>query len=366
MDTFFLVIIILLVIMFLCKKSNFRSTLSRFGNQQGSDGGGGGVPNGNDFLVVCYETDIKDEHVQNLIKMLEKNNYKYKIIGNGEKWTSWYGRAVGYMKFLKTLPPNTYVMLCDGRDVLVNEDSNTFIDKALRLRQLHNNQIIIGTEPGCCTGNLSAPYKAYNIKPGEDFVQKYMEQQRNNAASKGVTNDFYYINFGLMFGTANQIYNFIQMLDIKPGLDDQALSHKIYYEQPDLLFLDHNHELFSNASHVNFGRVIIKENENLCYFKWDPATNTFKNSVTNTHPSIIQTPGKNWNCYKYLIKKLLENPEYYKSYNTKQDPEPLTQIVGMPPSPVNNQTNTLELLNNNDFKVENLMLNPVSNSFNNF
>jgi hypothetical protein len=279
--------------------------------------------------------------------MFEKNNYNYKLIGNGEKWTSWYGRALGYMSYLKTLPPDTYVLLCDGRDVLINENSKTFLNKALMLRQKNNNQIIIGTEPGCCTGNSSAPYKAYNIRPGEDFIAKYMKQQQDNAKSKNVTNNFYYINFGLLFGTANQLYNFIQMLDIKPGLDDQALAHKIYYEHPDLLFLDHNHELFSNASHINFGRVIIKATDNLCYFKWDPSTNSFMNNVTNTHPSIIQTPGKNWNCYKYLIKKLLDEPLYYKSYNIK--PPPVVQ----PPPPVNKFSNNLQLVKN-DINTTNL------------
>jgi hypothetical protein len=233
--------------------------------------------------------------------------------------------------------------------------------KGFKLRKLHNNQIIIGTEPGCCTGDLSAPYKAYNIRPGDDFVDKYMEQQRDNAKSKNVKNDFYYINFGLIFGTANQLYNLIQMLDIKPGLDDQALAHKIYYEHPELLFLDHNQELLSNASHVNFGRVMIKENDNLCYFKWDSSTNSFKNSVTNTHPSIIQTPGKNWNCYKYLIKKLLPNPGYYKSYHTKQEPVPQPSVTKIAALPINNIPNTLKIISNDITSLNTDSIKLVSN-----
>ena len=115
------------------------------------------------FLVLSYDTDASDKHLNNFIKMLEKNNFEYKITGNGEEWESWYGRSISYINYLKKLNPETYVLLCDARDVLINEPYPVFIEKALNLRRQNNNKIIIGTETGCCTGDNSGKYKAKNI-----------------------------------------------------------------------------------------------------------------------------------------------------------------------------------------------------------
>jgi len=300
-------IIILLVISIIIyslynNKNNFNFTKSSFNNKI-------------DFMVVSYETDKDDIHVDNLTRMLQKNNYNYKVLGNGEKWRSWYGRALAYEKYLDQLPPDTYVLLCDGRDVLINEDSNTFISKAISMRSKYGNKIIVGTEPTCCVGNLDSVYKASNIEENNiDFVINYMKQQEDNAKSKNVTNKFYYINFGLLFGTAKELSQLFKLINVRENLDDQALTHKIFYENPDLLFLDHNHELFSNASHFQGKEARVTDdtyNNNMCYFFWDNYNNKFKNTITNTYPSIIQTPGKNWDCYKMLAKKLINDPKFY-------------------------------------------------------
>ena len=286
------ILIIFLAIILCSMKSSFKGTLDN-------------------FVAVTYE-NADDPQTKNLIHQFEKLNYNYKILGYGENWDGWYGRAMSYINYLKTLPPEIYVLLCDGRDVLINQDYNTFISKALEIRDKNNNKIIVGTEEGCCMGSLNSVYKAKNINENIDFIDLYMKQQKENSLSKKIKNKFYYINFGLLFGKASQLLDLFYLLNIQPGNDDQALLHKIYYENPDLLFLDHNHELFSNASHELKGfRVDISKKSNLCYYKWDQSKYMFLNTITNTYPSILQTPGKNWGCYKYLASKLLPNPQFY-------------------------------------------------------
>jgi len=267
-------------------------------------------PSFSNFVALSYENG-NDPQTNNLIMQFRNLNYNYKIVGHGEKWNGWYGRTIAYINYLKTISGETYILLCDGRDVLINQDYNTFISKALELRSKNKNKIIVGTEEGCCTGDLSSVYRAKNVNGNVDFVKLYMEQQKQNSLSKKITSRFYYINFGLLFGTASQLLNLMVMFNIQPGEDDQALLHKIYYENPDILFLDHKHELFSNASHPNKHRVTVLGTDELCYYKWDNAKHMFLNTVTNTYPSILQTPGKNWNCYKYLANKLLKNPTFY-------------------------------------------------------
>ena len=79
------------------------------------------------------------------------------------------------------------------------------------------------------------------------------------------------------------------------------------------LKMKNKQELFSNAGHYmgsnDYTPGKNKKNIDLCYYNWDNNNNLFYNTITNTYPSIIQTPGKNWDCYKFLAKKLIDKPE---------------------------------------------------------
>ena len=256
------------------------------------------------FIAITYETEANNSELQNLINMFKKHMYNYKVLGNGDVWNSWHGRAQSYINYISTLDANTYIILCDARDVVVNQPFDVFIHTALKIRNTHGEKIIIGTEKGCCTGGSDDVYRANNIPANiTDFQQLYIEQQKQNAL-KYNTHNFNYINFGLMFGKAHEFITLFDALNIQPGDDDQGLISKVYYENPDLLYLDHNQELFSNASNHN-SRPILPNDENFCHYEWDTNINAFKNIYTNTVPCLIQSPGKNWQCYEFLIEKLI-------------------------------------------------------------
>ena len=105
--TIILVVLVLLLFIFFI----ITNTSVRFTNRSNID-----------FLVLTYDNDVNNPNVQNLVKLLDKNNYKYKILGNGEKWNGWHGRLNSYIKFMETLNSDTYLVVCDARDVLVNEN----------------------------------------------------------------------------------------------------------------------------------------------------------------------------------------------------------------------------------------------------
>ena len=259
--------------------------------------------NNTNLIAITYDTDTHNNEVNNLTKMFQKNNYKYKVLGNGDVWNGWYGRSQAYITYMNTLDNNKYVILCDGRDVVVNCSSHIFLQTAFKLREKNGDKIIVGTEKGCCTGDLNNIYRANNIPNNiTNFQELYMEQQRQNSA-KYNNYKFDYINFGLMFGKVDEFKNLFNVLNIQPDQDDQALLHKHYYENPDLLYLDHNQELFSNSSY-NYNRF-DKPGDNLCYYEWDNEFKAFKNMISNTIPCIIHVPAKNWECYNSLIDKLL-------------------------------------------------------------
>ena len=270
---FFIISLIILIIIINFKKSSFT--------------------NNNDFIAITYENDASEKNTNNLLRMFEKNGYNYKVLGNGEKWDGWYGRLNAYNNYIKTLDPETYILLCDGRDVIVNENYTTFINKAINM---YEDRIIIGTERKCCTETKDDVYRAKSIKKGENLEEIYKQFMKEKALQKS-NKDFYYLNFGMMFGKASDFINLFKLMDIKPGQDDQSLTYKLYYEHPELFSPDYNQELLSNAD--NRGIFYLKDK---CFFKWNGYN--WDNYITNTTPSIIQTPGKRWNCYNKLLNKI--------------------------------------------------------------
>ena len=264
------------------------------------------------FIAVTYENESKNKNTHNLIKMFKKNNFKYEVLGNGYSWSGWYGRLREYLNYLQRLDPETYVLVCDGRDVLINEDYSTFIKKAKIEYSLNKNKIIIGTEPGCCTPLNKGKYYPNNPKNKNIPVPFFPTIQSNNIIklyteymdSKSSNSSFPYLNFGLLFGKAKDLANLFLLMKIEPGDDDQSLVYKIYYEHPELLNPDYNQLIFSNAAHLNTAHIPDNmKNQPLCFYKWNGKK--FENTITNSTPSIIQTPGKNWDCYNELLTKLL-------------------------------------------------------------
>jgi hypothetical protein len=74
----------------------------------------------NNFIALVYENE-DDTPTTNLVKLFEKFNYNHKIVGKNAKWEGWYGRTQEYLKELDKLDKESYVLICDGRDVLINQ-----------------------------------------------------------------------------------------------------------------------------------------------------------------------------------------------------------------------------------------------------
>ena len=251
------------------------------------------------LLVLTYDTDISNTNVQNLVKLLDKNKYKYKILGNNEEWNGWYGRLNSYIKFMQTLNPDTYIILCDARDVLINQDSTSFISKA---SNEYKDKLILSSEPNCCS-RLDGPYKDNYISAKnkemniENALSIYINYMKSMALKKSGQDYYYSLNFGLQFGKVKDFLKVFKLMNIKPEQDDQSLVYKIFYEYPDLVELDYNNILFSN---VHTAQINFSED-----FSWDDVNKSWIATKTGNTPAFIQTPAKYWDAYYLLLEKLL-------------------------------------------------------------
>jgi hypothetical protein len=279
MNYIWIIILIIIILFYLKYKTNFTDEVS--------------------FLAITYENEINNKNTLNLLKMFENNNYKYKLLGSGDIWDGWYGRLNSYLSFIKTIPDkDTFILICDGRDVIVNQEYSIFIKKALDI--WNNGKIIIGTEKPCCTLLNNPGYISNNINTTDLTPLKLKSIYKNNMEKRSTSNSkFDYLNFGMLFGKCKDFIYLFELMDIKPGQDDQSLVYKIYYDHPELFTPDFNQTLFSNASHRDNNEYKNAKDSELCFYEMK--NGSIYNIKTNTIPSLIQTPGKNWDCYNKLL-----------------------------------------------------------------
>ena len=230
--------------------------------------------NNNNFMVLSYENE-ENTKTQNLERQLRANGYPHKIVGKGQVWDGWFGRAKTYERELSNLGDDMYVVLCDGRDVLINDSFSNFVSKSIKLR-LKYNGIIFGSERHCCEGN------------GPVFGSDKYKMYFKSIGQQKTTNDYYYLNFGLLFGTAKELRDMFMKMDIHEGDIDQGLAVNLFYNNPNSYFLDYDQEIFSN-------------NSGECSLEWDDTQNQYKNTRTNSFPSFLHFPGGNWECYNEML-----------------------------------------------------------------
>jgi hypothetical protein len=254
----------------------------------------------NDLIVLTYDNgDILTSHTNNLINLLKKNNIKSNVIGSGQKWEGWYGRTMEYKKYIDNIEDDEkIIVICDGRDVLLNNSiQSEIINKANNLCDL-DTQIIFGAERFCCVGVTDENNRIDGMDKNQNLWDIYQELLKKIAMTKypDYKNDYFYLNYGQMIGKVKNLKYFYNNLDIKPeDGNDQGSAYKFLYLHQDKIVLDNKQELFTNVSNEN------------CPLEYDDNYKKFKQTDTNTYPSFIHCPGGNWNCYKKCVNKLLEN-----------------------------------------------------------
>jgi len=102
-------------------------------------------------LVLSYDNNM-NENSYFYMNTLDKNNWEYIIVGQGDKWENFMTRVNSYLTFLKTLPSEKIVILTDCRDVACCRPPKAFI-KAF---QSFGKKMIVSMEL-FCEGYMDRP-----------------------------------------------------------------------------------------------------------------------------------------------------------------------------------------------------------------
>jgi len=240
-----------------------------------------------DIYVLSY--DNENPHVtntKNLIFLLHYFQFPHiKICGQGQPWTGWAGRMKSYISELSLFPnKSAYVVVCDGRDVLVNNTYSTFQTNALALYKEAGNKIIFGAERYCIFNYCNDVHKY--------IYRKYKVHQ----CGKYATEDFY-LNFGLAFGQVSQFLSLFESFNTdKPKFDDQE-ECAVANEKEQQFFMDYKQIIFGNTFNTD-GDCTLR----VLYDKEDAILEFTK---YNTTPAFMHFPGKD-ECY-YAAMTMMED-----------------------------------------------------------
>jgi hypothetical protein len=198
-------------------------------------------------LVISYCNKYKTENFENtkrFVNTLENNNWKYKIIGDGEIWKGFLNRMISYKEVLKTLHPNKIVVISDAHDVYCTRNSANFIQEFSK----YNRKIIVSMEM------FAEGFTTY-FKEKEPYFQvtwlgeyfKYHNIDPNTIYRK-------FVNGGLIIGYAEELYKLYDWCISNNYTDDQKALGAYMNAFPSIVYADVNKQiLHTTSSFVNMG-----------------------------------------------------------------------------------------------------------------
>lgn len=234
--------------------------------------------NQNEILVLTYENEpIKKTNTKYLSFLLTYFNFPdFKICGQGDPWTGWSGRMKGYIAELRTIKDkHSFVVVCDGRDVLVNNSYETFKSNALNMYREADNRIIFGAERYC-------------IFEYCDDVHKFQMRKYKTKQCPDYDTEDYYLNFGLLFGQVGQLLTLFETFDILDESFDDQREAAMVNQRDQQFYMDYKQIIFGNTFNTDgdctLAVLFDEEDAILEYTKY------------KTKPAFMHFPGKDA-CY---------------------------------------------------------------------
>jgi len=288
-----------------------------------------------DIHVLMYETDtsLQDDPTSPLAFFMQQSSIadmRTTVYGGGLEYHGFGDKYQTLKALLEVIDPNKLVVIADARDVALNipkdeEGANAAIDRFLdtydKLTANDPHAVVMSSESQCCVSAMTHAHPSEYFDPitkkrtkracssgkagcywsQNDNIYAWVDFHRERAFNKtgiervGEDVGDVYLNAGLMAGYPEDLINLVNVLDIAPEEDDQAVLSGLMNQFPDMIVLDYNQEMFGNnqwPQGLENGCVFEKNNEILAH------------RDTKTEPLIIHTPGKFYGCLDVLIEEL--------------------------------------------------------------
>lgn len=227
---------------------------------------------------------IAESKAKYLLNTANKFNIPVELLGIGHTYSGFRNRLYILIDYLKTINPETIILVMDGYDTLFN----TPIDKVLDIFKSKNTRILFSTE------------KLYTYQYHQ-FQHKYDQ----------IKSKYRYLNAGTYMGYASDILQMlIELFDpsmIPADIDQGLMGMWVYnnFENLSKVQLDTNCEIFwvTSGDWFELKDIAIEGKE-------------ITNPYTNTKPSIIHNTGNSapiqYETYEAVYKNImaLQNVSY--------------------------------------------------------
>ena len=285
-----------------------------------------------DVMVLMYETDESLQHDSksplNFFKQRAQAAHLQATVFGGNLAYHGFGDKYQTLKpLLEVADKDKLVILADARDVVLNVPDNeafaslavdNFVETYKKLTLDAPNAVVMSAEAQCCVSAMAHAHPSEYFdpitkerksracasgQPGclwfkseniEDW-QIFMEDLALKTTGEDLSD--VYLNAGLMVGYPDDLINLLNVLDIDPSEDDQAVLTGLMYHFPDMIKLDYRQEMFGNNQ---WPRGLVDG----CVFEPQGEHLPLIHTETRTEPLILHTPGKFYDCLDVLIEDL--------------------------------------------------------------
>ena len=289
-----------------------------------------------DVHVLMYETDATLEAQSNtplhfFTERSQLANLKTTVYGNNLDFRGFGDKYQNLRPLLEIVNKDTLIILADARDVALNvpEDEDMaiaavdhFVENFKVMTKNTPNAVVLSAESQCCVSAMSHAHPGEyfdpvtgkrnkracysgagncgwseneNISSWVNFMQQraFNETGLKNVADIGDM----YLNAGLMAGYPKDLINLLNVMDIDPYEDDQAVLTGLMYTYPEMIILDYGQEMFGNNQ---WTRGVADG----CVFEGHGSESPLFHLETQTQPLMIHTPGKFYACLDIIIEAL--------------------------------------------------------------
>ena len=301
------------------------------------------APHRDDIHILMYETDESLEYdpMSPLSFFKERSTFAdlpTTVYGGGLSYEGFGDKYQTLRSILDVVNPNKLVVVADARDVALNVPENEeaanmaidrFIDTYRKLTVNDPGAVVMSAEGQCCVSAMTHAHPSEYFDPitkkrtkracssgmdgchwnQNENIYAWVDFHRERAFNKtGIPRNVdavgdVYLNAGLMAGYPADLMKLVDVLDIDPKEDDQAVLSGLMYQFPEMIVLDYDQQMFGNnqwPKGLIDGCVFEKEDDE----KNDPKQSFLVHSETNAQPLIIHTPGKFYGCLDVLIEEL--------------------------------------------------------------